>query len=241
MNMSRRKIPFPSNIEGCEALLDEYRRPQRYGLRYSATHTIGDMPRCEENFDMILPPFHINSLFTARDALTGAYGDSRMKKRTVVKVEYLSNPKKLEDVTDVIYRVSWPWAGRHFTAQGVASWVIEPRGERYSDKHIAAMALFRTYYRQLEGQDYAQHAWESRRAEAKAFLAIQKPGQALDDAMDRLLGGALQHALSTSVLSPADTQAEQQSRYEVNAVEPTNEELGLPPAQPQYEQPRWSR
>lgn len=72
-------MPFPSNIEGCEALLDEYRRPQRYGLLYAATHTVGDMSRSEENFDMILPPFHINSLFTARDALIGVYGDSRRK------------------------------------------------------------------------------------------------------------------------------------------------------------------
>lgn len=162
LDMSRRKLPFPTTIDGCEQLLAE--TPQASGRRRlslpHATMGIGDMPAPFEEPAHL--PHHDAEPFTAMGALVGPYGDKVLSKNNLVLVDCLSDPDDLGNEAHKIYKVSWQWA-RGIGAKAVkAEWYVEPHGETYSAKYIAGMALFRTYYNHLQDQDKARQGWQLR-------------------------------------------------------------------------------
>lgn len=195
LDTSRRKLPFPTTIDGCEQLLAE--TPQASGRRRlslpHATMGIGDMPAPFEEPAHL--PRHDTEPFTATGALVGPYGDKVLSKNNLVLVDCLSDPDDLTNEAHKIYKVSWQWA-RGIGAKAVkAEWYVEPRDENYSAKHIVGMALFRTYYNHLQGQTEAVHGWRLReqavanyfrnRSYADLFDAIMKDGR--EHALDKVL------------------------------------------------------
>jgi len=168
--MLRRKIPFPSSIDSCELLLveAEYGPSSSLPSPSSASMFLGDqaIPANEH----ALFPYHDTSVFNISGALIGVYGDHRLGKKGTLYVSCLSNPKNIEAATDKIYNVWWTWRRRRIGEKAMtANWYFDNRGEDYSPKHIAAMALFRTYNNQLEDQGEANWAWQQRQDAAREY------------------------------------------------------------------------
>lgn len=210
--MSKRREPFPSSIEGCEELLTDITPFDRATLRMSE-----------------IPPRHMSLEFLPQGALLGEYGDRVLRPKDSLIVGSLSDPEDLSDPSRLLYRVMWNWKRRRFGAQILLSeWYCAPRGEGYSSKHIAAMALFRTYHDELNDQEEVRQLWKARQH------AVHKLGVRL---YNKSQGTELPEHVTPVDHNPFP---DYPLRQEVTQrEEPTNEELGVLPPQPQYEQPSW--
>lgn len=232
--MSRRKEPFPSSIEGCEALLHDIT------FYSSPTFTPRGVPTL---------PYHPATQFRPTGALLGEYSEYEIRSQYSLNVSFLSNPLNLKDSADVLYCVTWAWKPRRLGAEAtLASLYFDPRGEGYTEKRIAAMTLFNLYHVQTLPYQGARQAWEERKSIADSLPQLTPA----EKRHERLLAAQqLNELIVRSIAQIPTTQPTEEAcgedssypayvpKHEIAPAEPTDDELGLPPAQPQYEQPPW--
>lgn len=232
--MSMRKEPFPSSVEGCEELLYDV---TSYGDRI---------------FDpgVIAPPQYPLLDFQPTGALLGEYGNYVIRPQSLIDVVRLADPDNLEDFSELQYRVIWEWKQRRLGARATrVSWYTAPHGEDYSDKYIVAMALFRTYYGQLNDQAEARRVWQKREHDVETYVKQRTPEQRRRDLHLTLADFEkvqLEMATQAAGLAPPNAAPTTQDPFleytpqkEPAIEEPTNEELGVLPVQSHYEQPPW--
>lgn len=189
--MPRRNGQFPSTIDGCEQLLNTV--PVERGTQPSGMS--GSM-----NFGTFIPahehetfPYHDTELFVASGALLGAYGANILPRKNTLFVHSISNTN---NPVDRVYRVKWEWKRPILKNSSTMEWFVDSRGENYSPKYAAAMALFRTYYNQLSDQADALKAWQTREAEARAYMSTQRIVALFDAIVELNRDAAVQRVLA---------------------------------------------
>jgi hypothetical protein len=234
--MSRRKEPFPSSIEGCEDLLQDITSYDRERFR-----------ECE------IPPRHLPIEFLPKGALLGEYGSFALRPKDLLIVHSLSDPDDLKDPSRLLYNVTCVKGRRRYGAMvPLSEWYSAPRGEGYSTKRIAAMALFYTYRSELNDQENVRQLWETRERAVHQYEQERTLEQEQRDLNAtrlerwklavRLYNKAEGTELPEHIIPTAHTSFPDYiplQEHVTSREEPTNEELGLSSPQTTYEQPPW--